>query len=65
MKELKILIRQLNRYPSNFFAYPTIIEDTKHNPPHKPVYGLTICDVKGDTIDFIDLGTNDGEVVVG
>jgi len=64
MKELRILIKQLNQYPSNLFAIPTIRRDTRHKTPHVPVYGLTICNVKGEEIDFIRLGTNDGEVVL-
>lgn len=63
MKEIKILIQQLRNYPNNFFVYPTKYEDLKHDPPMKPVYGLTVCDVDRQEQGFIETGGK-GEVVI-
>lgn len=60
MKEIKILIRDLNKYPNNLFAYPTNAAP-KGKPPMR---GLEICNVKGEVQGFIELGINNGQVVL-
>lgn len=64
MKEIKTLIRNLRQYPDNLFVHPVKYEDMKHSPPMKPTYGLVVCNHLGEEQGFIELGTNDGNVVV-
>ena len=64
MKEITILMRELRNYPSNLFVYSVKYEDLKHDPPMSPVYGLVVCNIKGEEQGFINLGTNDGKVVL-
>ena len=64
MKEIKILIQQLRKYPSNLFVYPKIYEDSKHTPSMASVHGVAICDKDGNQVAFIETGTNNGNVVI-
>jgi hypothetical protein len=63
VKELKVLIQQLRNYPSNLFIVPVVLQDDKHNPPHAPVYGLSIVNVQGEEQGFINTGDTGGVTV--
>ena len=62
MREIKTLIQQLRKYPNNLFVYPTKYE-SHMNPPSPPVFGLVVCNLKGEEQGFIEIGTNDGKVI--
>ena len=67
MKEIRILQQQLRNYPNNWFVYPleeTIYNDQLVQPKAFTRDGLVVCDKDGEEKGFIQLGTNDGKVII-
>lgn len=62
MKEIKVLIRQLKKYPENFFIYPQEQAD-EHEIDNPPRLGLVVCSVDGQEQGFIETGSSDGVVI--
>ena len=65
MREIKTLIQQLRNYPNNLFVYPEIITAGEYGeaiPTTKA--GLKVIDIHGQEEGFIELGTNDGKVII-
>lgn len=61
MKEIKILQRQLRNYPDNLFVFPCA---EKLSSDVDKLAGLGICDKDGNQVGFIQIGTNDGKVII-
>lgn len=57
MREIKTLIQELRNYPNNLFVYPQ--EESEDNKS-----GLVVCNLRGEEQGFIELGINDGNVVI-
>uniref|UniRef100_A0A6M3KTX4 Uncharacterized protein n=1 Tax=viral metagenome TaxID=1070528 RepID=A0A6M3KTX4_9ZZZZ len=57
MREIKTLIQQLRNYPNNLFVYTQ--EESEDNKS-----GLVVCNLAGEEQGFIELGTDNRQVVV-
>uniref|UniRef100_A0A6M3LTY7 Uncharacterized protein n=1 Tax=viral metagenome TaxID=1070528 RepID=A0A6M3LTY7_9ZZZZ len=57
MREIKTLIQQLRNYPNNLFVYTQ--EESEDNKS-----GLVVCNLAGEEQGFIELGSNDGQVIL-
>jgi len=66
MKEIKTLIQQLRNYPNNLFVYPQEPgPDMYGNTESKTnKSGLVVCNLEGKEQGFIELGANNGNVVI-
>ena len=61
MKEIKVLQQQLRNYPDNLFVYPL---DERGLRLTISRHGLIVCDLKGEEQGFIELGTDNRQVVI-
>jgi len=68
MREIKTLIQQLRNYPNNLFVYPNPLGRTglpdNIGANAETREGLVVCNLKGEEQGFIEIGTNNGQVVL-
>ena len=64
MREIKTLMAELRNYPNNLFVYPLDEKDSDLLRLTIPRHGLVVCDLIGEEQGFIELGTDNRQVVI-